>query len=181
MLTQFQLRILLALLLYSVLALALTLPGLPSTNVTVNELGSEFQCSKGSRFSRQRPKFSDCAGAIRQLRDNHIPGEFHRKGVLNPYQLPVTKWHNTCLVTVDMEPGRDKDEGTWLGVSLAATQLNQACVGTSAFPKFQGGFTHAGLYDGIRVVLEYREPNNALLGNGTAQSSGTLSVGTDSS
>ena len=93
---------------------------------------------------------------------------------MDRYQLPVTKAHGTCVVLVDMEDGRKDDGGTWLGVSLAATQLNIVCVGTGAFPIYQGGYTNTGLSDGVRVVLMYMPPSNSgLEGNGSAQSNET--------
>ena len=89
---------------------------------------------------------------------------------MNQFQLPVEKSHGTCLVRVKMREGLEYDEGTWLGVSLAATQLNIVCVGTSLFTANQGGNTTAGLYDGILISLTYLAPEISLQleGNGTA-------------
>ena len=166
------LQLLLAICLQLTCALALTLPPLTgSTWVAANGTGplnSEFYCARGSRLSRRRPRFADCAGAIRQLRDNHIDGEFHRKGTMNQWQLPVVKSHRTCAVMVDMKDGIVNEMGTWLGVSLAATQLNMVCVGTSMFPEYQGGYTTAGMYDGVKVQLMYVPPDGPVgVGNGT--------------
>jgi len=172
-------RFFLTLFLHITCALALTLPGFPDATLTVanstGPLNSEFFCAKGRRLSRRRPRFADCAGAIRQLNDNHIDGGFHRKGIMNQFQLPVVKSHKTCAAMVDMQEGVTVDMGTWLGISLAATQLNMVCVGTSAFPIDQGGYTTAGMYDGIKVQLMYVAPENiGIVGNGTGI--GDLSV-----
>lgn len=164
--------------------LALTLPESTDTTLaTVNILNSEFFCAKGTRsswVSRKFPRFRDCGGAIRQLNDNGRPGIFHSKGIHNEWQLPVVRSHHTCAVVVSMREGIKEVEGTWLSISLAATQLNIVCVGTSRFPTYQGGTTHAGLYDGVKVKLMYIEPGKSSLGvNGTISLNGTGNGATD--
>ena len=163
------------------LSLSLTLPDLDNdtsvVQVNSTQVGSEFSCTRGRRLSRRRPRFADCGGAIRQLSDNHAAGAFHTGGLLNPFQLPVTKWHHTCAVRISMKDGIKDDEGTWLSVSLAATQLNIVCVGTSAFPTYQGGYTTAGRYDGVKVSLVYCPPEGCSVqgvGNGTMLVNGTM-------
>ena len=171
-----ELHFFLAIVFRSLFVFAFTIPESSDSGfIFLNGSNSEFHCAKGSRFNRRRPHFNDCGGAIRQLNDNHIPGDFHTRGLMDQYRLPVTKAHGTCAVLVDMEDGRKDDGGTWLGISLAATQLNIVCVGTGTFPKNQGGYTNAGLHDGVRVVLMYMPPlNSGLEGNWSAQSNETV-------
>ncbi len=45
---------------------------------------------------------------------------------MNQWQLPETKAHGSCNVTVQMKEGIPSDETSWLGVSSAAAQLNTA-------------------------------------------------------
>lgn len=62
------------------------------------------------------------------------------------------------------------DEGSWLQVSMAAGQLNTACVGAGAFTQLQGGYTYTGRTDGIKVTLMYMARNGVGVvgaGNGT--------------
>ncbi len=120
-------------------SLTLTLPG-TSEIITIPRngtfVGSECHCEVGKRLTRQRPRKTDCANAIRQLRDNDIHGDFHSDGILNQWRLPETKAHGTCNVTVEMKEGVSDDETSWLGVSNAAAQLNTAVsdLPNSLFP-----------------------------------------------
>ncbi len=110
-------------------SLTLTLPGTSEiTTIARNGtfVGSQCHCDVGKRLTRQRPRKTDCGNAIRQLRDNDIHGQFHSNGIMNQWQLPETKAHGSCNVTVQMKEGIPSDETSWLGVSSAAAQLNTA-------------------------------------------------------
>ena len=81
-----------------------------------------------------------------------------------------------------MKPGLDYDEGTWTSVGLAATSLNTICVGTSMFPTTHGGYTYAGLHDGVKVILTFYPPGGLeLVGNQTAVGNWTSDGDTDTS
>lgn len=121
-------------------SLTLTLPG-TSGIITIARngtfVGSECHCDVGKRITRPRPRKTDCGNAIRQFRDNDIHGQFHSNGIMDQWQLPETKAHGTCNVTVQMKGGISTDETSWLGVSNAAAQLNTAVSESSAllFPR----------------------------------------------
>lgn len=76
-----------------------------------------------------------------------------------------------------MKDGALDDEGSWLGVSSAAGQLNTACVGTAVFSHLHGGYTYTGRYDGVRIVLMYMPPQGIEVElNGTVVSVGVNST-----
>lgn len=63
--------------------------------------------------------------------------------------------HGTCAVVVAMKAGVHESGGTWLAVSLAASLLNMACVGTGRVSRLQGGWTTSGAQEGVNVTLGY--------------------------
>ncbi|KAM0801923.1 hypothetical protein BDR22DRAFT_145536 [Usnea florida] len=105
---------------------------------------------------RQKPRFTDCGAAIRELPSNHDIGNFRTGGPADQFRLPVTKEIGTCSVKVNIQPGLTGGvTSTWVAIGMAATQLNMACVNSFTFPIKIGGWTTTGARDGIVVTLRY--------------------------
>ena len=92
--------------------------------------------------------------AIRRLPTSHIHGTFHdaSKGT-DRFTLPVVKSSATCQVSVELKSIKPED-GTWLGLGLAATQLTVACADREGLLAKRGGWTDAGDHDGIRITVQ---------------------------
>ena len=140
----------------------------------VQDSNSVLHCFHGVPIPFRRPRFHDCGGAIRQLPNNHIIGYFHTGGVADQFQLPKRKTTRTCTVVVEIASGSAQVGGTWLGVGLATTQLNMACVGTYAFPQYQGGYTFAGSEEGLKITLRYSGSSGNELNETVARSASVL-------
>ena len=63
--------------------------------------------------------------------------------------------------------GRISEEGTWLGLSLAATQLTAACTDREGFLSRRGGWTDAGDNDRIRITVQATRQMNDACGGET--------------
>lgn len=145
---------------------------------TNGTLGGPPECDRGKRFTFKRPRFQDCGQAIGRIRNNPVVAIFHSGGVRNQWQLPITDYHGTCNVNVEMKEGIVEEEASWTQLRTALAGLNQACVGTYPFSDLQGGYAYEGTYDGIKLVLSYRPTEASLVGsNGTvvvAEGNGTV-------
>lgn len=92
--------------------------------------------------------------AIRRLPSSHIHGTFHDPGSgEDQFKLPVSKSWGECQVFVELKSLMPKD-GTWLGLSLAATQLTSACADREGYLSKRGGWTDAGDHDRIRITVQ---------------------------
>jgi len=146
----------------------------PFDTTLVQESNSELHCFHGVPIPFRRPRFHDCGGAIRQLPSNHRIGYFHTGGVTDQFQLPNRKTTRTCTVDVEIASGSVEVGGTWLGVGLAATQLNMACVGTYAFPQYQGGYTFAGSEERLKITRRYSRGSGVEFNETVAKSAGVV-------
>ncbi|KAL2052377.1 hypothetical protein ABVK25_007249 [Lepraria finkii] len=122
---------------YTVLTLNLNVNIPPPSNQT-SSLSVYIRCAETSRFTPRRPRFSDCAGAIRQLPSKHYPGRFHTGVVADQFKLPVATCSGACSAVVVLIDGAPETEAAWFENGLAATQLNIACVGAGIFSKLKG-------------------------------------------
>lgn len=116
-------------------------------------------CTRRYSLISSVPNYNDCLRAI-----NHLPtrprweeGPFHNGPPEDPYQLPVTKVHNTCQVNVELHAGRAVSKASWVGVKGKAWLLNQECLKTmSGLPQlYSGGWTSWGRHERIVVTLAY--------------------------
>ena len=126
----------------------------PTALVVVNNtLNGELHCHSNNPFAVARPSAQDCISAIRRLPSSHIHGTFHggSRGV-DIFKLPVSKISGLCQVSVELK-GLTPEEGTWLALNLAATQLTMACADRRGYLGKRGGWTDAGDNDMIRITL----------------------------
>ena len=126
----------------------------PTALVVVNNtLNGELHCHSNSPFAVARPSAQDCISAIRRLPSSQIHGTFHggSRG-FDIFKLPVSKTSGLCQVSVELK-GLTPEEGTWLALNLAATQLTIACADRRGYLGKRGGWTDAGDNDMIRITL----------------------------
>ena len=119
-----------------------------------NTLNGELHCYPRNPFTLG-PSAQECITAIRRLPSSHIHGTFHPRGSSgdNRFELPVTKTSSQCEVLVGLK-SLAPDDGTWLGLNLAATQLLAACIDREGFLSKRGGWIDAGDSDKIRITLQ---------------------------
>lgn len=119
-------------------------------------LGGYLHCEPNSRSAIGRPTVQHCVSAIRHLPSSHIHGSFHNisRGD-DPFTLPVSKSSGLCQVSVKLKD-LAAENGTWLGLNLAATQLTTACADRWGFLPQRGGWTDAGDNDRIRITVQSR-------------------------
>ena len=127
-------------------------------NTTLN---GELHCYPNRSFSTGRPSARDCISAIRRLPSSHIHGTFDQ------FMLPVSKSSGRCQVLVELK-SLATEEGTWFGLSLAATQLTTACADRDGYLAKRGGWTDAGDHDRIRITLQSVRQALDRVGNGTS-------------
>ena len=132
-------------------------------------LKGDLHCFPNYPLSVSRPSTRHCISAIRRLPSIHIHGTFHHSSSGDEqFELPVSKSYGGCQVLVELNSAAPED-GTWLGLNLAATQLTYACA-DRYFPK-TGGWTDAGDSDGIRITVQSSRLREGLdrLGNLTVE------------
>lgn len=114
---------------------------------------SELHCYPNHRDVTGRPSVQDCLGAIRRLPSSHTHGTFHdpSRGD-DQFKLPVSKSSGLCQVLIELKTLLPED-GTWLGLNLAATQLAIACADPQGYIGKRGGWTDTGDNDKIRIYL----------------------------
>lgn len=123
------------------------LPG----NTTLN---GDLHCYPKNPYN-MGPTAEECISAIRRLPNSHIHGTFHGPGVGDPrFELPVTKSSARCQIWVELRT-LAPDDGTWLGLNLAATQLIIACANRDGYLSKRGGWIDAGDSDRIRITFGY--------------------------
>lgn len=119
-----------------------------------NTVKGDLHCHPDYPFVFGRPRAQDCICAIRRLSSSHIHGTFHSSMTGDdPFGLPVSKTCGLCEVLVQLRSLRTED-GTWLGLNLAATQLVTACTDREGFLPKRGGWTDAGDHDMIRITVQ---------------------------
>ena len=123
---------------------------IPSNSI----LNGDLHCHSNNPFVLGRPSAQDCISAIRRLSSSNTHGTFHdlSKGE-DQFTLPVSKSSGRCRVSVELK-GLLPEDGTWLGLSLAATQLTVACADREGYLSKRGGWTDAGDQDGIRITVQ---------------------------
>ena len=135
--------------------LSIVQPASPAV-VTVgnNTVKGDLHCYPNNPFAFARPSAQDCIGAIRRLPSSHIHGTFHASRTGDDrFALPVTKSCGPCQVLVELR-GPRLEQGTWLGLNLAATQLTTACTDREGYLPKRGGWTDAGDNNMIRITVE---------------------------
>ena len=107
--------------------------------VVNNTLNGELHCHSNSPFAVARPSAQDCISTIRRLPSSHIHGTFHggSRG-FDIFKLPVSKTSGLCQVSVELK-AVTAEEGTWLALDLAATQLTIACADRRGYLGKRGG------------------------------------------
>lgn len=118
-------------------------------------LNGELHCYPNNPFIIGRPSARDCISAIRRLPSSHIHGTFHEDPSSGDdrFKLPVSKSSGRCQVLVELK-SLSPEDGTWLGLNLAATQLTSACADREGYLAKRGGWTDAGDNDKIRITLQ---------------------------
>ena len=117
-------------------------------------LKGDVHCYQGTPFAFTRPSAQECIGAIRRLSSSHIHGTFHNSRTGDDrFKLPVSRSSGNCQVLVELR-GLEFEDGTWLGLSLAATQLTTACTDREGYLPKRGGWTDAGDHDRIRITVQ---------------------------
>jgi len=139
------------------LAFSATLPAASSreTNLEISQLNSDrpINCVGGVPFSPFYLTLHGCLSAISQISTSQDPGEFHTGEPFDQWSLPMTKTWKYCKVTVEMAQPWETDSSSWLGINLAATQLNMQCASRYGF-RYAGGSSSTGNRGEIKVKLE---------------------------
>ena len=126
----------------------------PASALVNHTLSGELHCYTNNPFALARPNVYDCMGAIRRLSLSNVQGTFHHPVTGDDrFKLPVIKAAGHCQVSVDLK-GPMPEDGTWLGLGLAATQLTAACADREGFLAKKGGWTDAGDHDRIRITVQ---------------------------
>ena len=113
------------------------------------------------------PSAQDCISAVRRLSSSHIHGTFHGPiGGDDQLRLPVSKSSGWCQVLIGLR-SLAPEEGTWLALNMAATQLIAACVDREGFLAKRGGWTDAGDHNGVIITLQASRLMVEDVGNGT--------------
>ena len=119
-------------------------------NSTTN---GDLHCYPNDPFVLGRPSARDCISAIRRLPTTHIHSTFHNDITGDDrFKLPVSKSSGRCQVLIELR-SRLSEDGTWLGINLAATQLTTACADRNGYLAKRGGWTDAGDNDRIKISL----------------------------
>ena len=138
-----------------------------AASVVNNTVKGDLHCHPNNPFAFGRPNAQDCISAIRRLPSSHVHGTFHtaRTGD-DRFALPVSKSSGLCEILVQLRDLRPED-GTWLGLNLAATQLVTACTDREGFLPKRGGWTDAGDNNRIRITVQSSKQFHDLSGNET--------------
>ena len=162
-----------SLLLFALLtSISSTLSILQAANPAIATVGNntvkgELHCHPNNPFAFARPSAQDCISAVRRLPSSHIHGRFHASGTGDDrFALPVLKSCGLCQVVVQLRGPRTED-GTWLGLNLAATQLTTACTDREGYLPKRGGWTDAGDNDMIRITVQSSKQMLDVSGNET--------------
>lgn len=132
---------------------------IPQISTNSSLISFENHCAPRRRLFSKVPKYNDCLFAIYDLptRPQYEEGPFHNGPPEDPYQLPVTRIHNSCMVRVELHAGGAVFKGSWLGVKGAAWLLNYECL--KAFSRvgqlYAGGWTTWGRHERIVITLAY--------------------------
>ena len=158
--------LLLALLTSTSSTLSILQPANPAVVIVGNNtVKGDLHCYPNNPFAISRPSAQDCIGAIRRLPSSHIHGTFHASGTGDDrFALPVLKAYGLCQVAVQLRGPRPED-GTWLGLNLAATQLTTACTDREGYLSKRGGWTDAGDNDMIRISVQSSKQVHDVSGN----------------
>ncbi|KAL9123984.1 MAG: hypothetical protein Q9217_006644 [Psora testacea] len=144
-----------------------SLPSDPALLNTTNPNSDYFVCYDAPIMRQsQRAPTLDCLKAVLRLSRRADTALFHQDGVDDGFRLPVEKTYASCSVTVEIAQGHTEDKSSWVGISLLASQLTQACS-TLNFPSGKtGGETFEGNAGKVRIsVGRPRTSNDAT--NGT--------------
>ena len=81
--------------------------------------------------------------------------------------------HSQCGITIHFDHATDKDEASWLGIGLAAMQLNAACArhGEDRGLAHNSGWITVGENSGLRVTLYRTNFNTTEKSNDTIDGS----------
>lgn len=148
-------KILLLFALFSSKSLTLSIPqatnptNLLAANTTLN---GELHCYPKNPLN-MGPSVEECITAIRRLPSSDVHGNFHGAGAGDArFELPVSKSSSRCEISVGLKSFAP-DDGTWLGLTLAATQLIIACANRDGYLPKRGGWIDAGDTDRIRITF----------------------------
>lgn len=118
----------------------------------------------------------DCSNAILDLPHSHAIGTFHSTGPDDLFKTPYATSYGQCGITIHFDNPTDKDEASWLGIGIAATQLNAACArhGEGRGLAHNGGWITAGENSRLKVTL-HKKKLNTIKSNGTVGGSTAFS------
>ena len=123
------------------------------TNLT--SISNDYlNCVKTLNPFSNRPKYSDCTLAIRQLRSDPAIGSFHNRGSDDFFKLPVQKTVTSCTVRVELHAASSTVGASWKGISARALTLNRLCLQTT-FPIYKGGWALFAKDQRIVISLTY--------------------------
>ncbi|MCJ1461291.1 hypothetical protein MMC28_011673 [Mycoblastus sanguinarius] len=145
-----------------------TLKTINTTSPLIQPSNNDFNCVPTWSLRPNTVNTRVCGGAIVLLPSSHAVGDFHYGPPPDRYELPIIKQYSYCRVVVELMSGFASEESSWLGVGVAASNLNIACGKTSQEMGYKNGWTNAGEHDGIRITLEWAKPlPPGLLGGGS--------------
>lgn len=147
---------------------------IPEASAKSSSTMFENHCTRRHSLISSVPNYNDCLRAINRLptRPRWEEGPFHNGPPEDPYQLPVTKVHNTCQVRVELYAGGAVFRASWVEVKGTARLLNQDCLKTlSGLPQiYSGGWTTWGMHERIVVTLAYPDELGEMGGNNVTAS-----------
>ncbi|KAL6716640.1 hypothetical protein ACLMJK_006208 [Lecanora helva] len=140
-------------------------PMISATNNTL-EGSHRIRCDEPNQ-GWERPLFTDCEAAIRQLPIYPtVQGTFHYVGSLDAYRLPVTRRVGTCKIMVELWNGQS-DIYTWPAITDAALTLGRECRKTGSvihgWKMKTGGKSFVGLKGSIGIYL-FKATGGEILG-----------------
>ena len=149
---------------------------LPSDAVSLNTTtpnADYFVCYDGSMIRQsQRAPTPDCLKAVLHLSRKTDTAIFHQGGADDGYQLPVQRAHGSCSVNINIAQGFTEDKSSWVGISLLASQLTQACS-TLNFPSGKtGGETFEGDAGKVRIKVGKVLRSNSAMNETSVENTG---------
>lgn len=103
----------------------------------------------GILVTSRRPKYQECALALRQLPSSPESIQFCT-GPDRKCFLPVTKIHEKCRIIIQLDSVASTERSSWIEIGLAALELDIGCESGGR----TGGSTRVGQNNNILIAID---------------------------